>query len=297
MILKNHFIKNYGEKAIRLKKLKLGLMNDNYFCQTHTGEYLLKVYLNKIKEEVAFEVEILERLKQANFISPRLKSSLNGDLISLFQGKPVIVYDYIKGKPLENFDIHLIDAGKYLGKLHQLLQKFKPSFIRKSWDPPYFNKLVLSRRREFLKRSIPNGEFILAFLKKELKKYSFPKLPSGVTHQDLKPENIIVNEGKIAGFIDFDNSYIGAFLHDITTTIIWTCFKGSVLKKDLLRSFIRGYESIRPLTVVERKFFDQALRWRILREIFIGPLVTIKYSAEVPRRLNYFMRIYHKLAN
>lgn len=295
--IKNFLKENYNLDINSIKHLGGGVMNINYLCKTENKNYIFKIYNFKNKEEVNFEVEILEFLKDKKFSSPRLISSIGSAIILFFQNKPCILYDFIDGENVEEITPDLIyKIGKAQANLHNLLKNFKPRYQKYGWDDKelkiLFNKnkkkIAISGSLDFLPH--------MNFVEKELVKYKFPKeLPTRVTHQDIKSENILFRDREISGIIDFDNSYVGVLLHDITTTIIWTCFVDEKLDFELLKAFINGYSKERKLTELEKQYILDSLKFRLVREVFIGPYVTMHLQNISKERADYFMRLYKEL--
>jgi len=295
--IKNFIQEQYGKKALEIKKFKAGVLNDNYLIKTEKGNYVFRIYNFKNKEQVGFEAELLEFLKKKNFPSPKLLADNHNELISNFDNKPCIFYEFIEGERLKNITAAIMgQIGKIMAKLHNLSKNFQPLIKKPTWEPKELRKIAAENKDKMLAIGFPRAKELMDFTEIELAKYSFPEnLPKGITHQDIKPENIIVKSNKIAGIVDFDNSYIGAFLHDITTTIIWTCFKNNKLDKNLMTELLNGYEKERKLTDVEKKYLYPGIKFRLAREVFIGPFVTMHLPELSRERADYFANLYNNL--
>ncbi|MFH1822889.1 MAG: homoserine kinase [Patescibacteria group bacterium] len=289
---------NYNLDIIKVEHLKSGVMNDNYLIiDKDKNKYIFRIYNYKAKEEVTFEIDILNYLNNTDFPNPIVLVAANQEAVLEFNNKPVIIYKFIPGDFIKNITPELLyQTGQVSGKLHKLLQNFQPKINKPTWDPEDLKKLAENNREEMIRRKFPRAEELMDFVQTELAKYNFPEsLPKGITHQDIKPENIIVDNNLITGIVDFDNSYYGQLLHDITTTIIWTCFKDEKLNNDLLAAFLKGYNQERLMTEVEKEFLIPGLKWRLAREIFIGPFVTINFPELSRKRADYFINLYKKI--
>ena len=296
--IKSHVFDHYGLTLASAKRIQAGVMNANFFCEIESGEkYIFKIYNHKSSDEIEFEMEILAELEKNDFISPRVRKWGGNDLWALFDKKPSVLYSFIDGDQVKNVDETLIrNIGGVIGRLHCDLADFVPMAKKSSWDPADIARLVEEHGEEISNRNVPHADAILNFVRTELPKFSFPNLPRGVTHQDIKLENVIVQDGKIVGLIDFDNSYYGELLHDLTTTAIWTCFPGGNLDKKLLTTLIEGYEQKRVISKTEKEIFYDCLRWRLVREVFIGPFVTLDSPEITSERSLYFMSLYGKIS-
>ncbi|MFH1427414.1 MAG: homoserine kinase, partial [Patescibacteria group bacterium] len=289
---------NYNLDIIKVEHLKSGVMNDNYLVEDiEENRYIFRVYNYKKIEEVKFEIEILNYLNNTDFPNPIVLVAANKDAVLEFNNKPAIIYKFIPGDFIKNITPELLfQTGQMSGKLHKVLHDYQPKIYKPTWDPEDLKRLADNNREEIIKRNFPRAEELMDFVQTELAKYNFPEsLPKGITHQDIKPENIIVDNNLITGIVDFDNSYYGQLLHDITTTIIWTCFKDEKLNNDLLTAFLNGYNQERPMTDIEKEYLTPGLKWRLAREIFIGPFVTINFPELSRKRADYFINLYKKI--
>jgi Ser/Thr protein kinase RdoA (MazF antagonist) len=209
-----------------------------------------------------------------------------------------VVYPFLEGKKVRLASPRfLFQLGKIQGRMHEYFMNRGPKSKKHTWDPPALKRLMIENKNRLLKSSFPDAKEFLIFLLHELNACRLPKnLPVGFTHQDIKPENIIARGNQISGILDFDNAYYGVLLHDITTSIIWWCFKKNKLDRKLLRSFLQGYESVRPLTYNERKLLlTDGLKFRLIREMFIGPLTTLDKTSLAVKRARHFLSIYSRL--
>jgi homoserine kinase type II len=288
------FLKDiYGISAKSVDMIDGGLVNTNYKATSENGVYVFKQYNQKSRDEVQFEIDVLQELESSDVPSPQLIMSKSGKVLSEFEGKPYVVYGYIQGNTVESMnELQLKQVGVLMGKLHASLKDFQPSVKKSAWEIDELKKLVKDSTESLHERGYANAKELISFVYSELEKFNFSNiLPKGITHQDIKPENILIHEGSISGIIDFDNSYHGTLLDDIATTIIWTCFEDGELIQSRVDALLTGYESIRPLETEESESFKDRIRFRLLREVFISP-----YAATNPNdanaRSDYFKKLY-----
>ncbi|WP_244833925.1 helix-turn-helix domain-containing protein [Clostridium sp. BJN0001] len=87
----------------------------------------------------------------------------------------------------------------------------------------------------------------------------YPKLPKQIIHRDPNLRNIIVNDEKIAGFIDFELSEKNIRIYDpcyAATSILSEIFnEGKNVEKwfDIYENIILGYDNVCNLTIEEKK--------------------------------------------
>ncbi len=297
--IKDFIKENFSLEIEKIQLIESGVMNANYVVEIQNKEkYIFRVYNNKNKNDVESEVGILQYLSEKDFPSPKLVELDGGKLVYIFDGKPCIFYKYIEGKTgcILTAD-QLRQVGELLAKFHLLARDFEPRNVRKNvWDLDNLKKLVRNSREDVAKSSFSQSKELLDWVGEELKKFSFPSnLPQGITHQDVKPENIVTKKSNVKAFLDFDNTYYGDLLHDITTPIIWTCFKNEKLDNKLLSSYLDGYESVRKISKLEKEYFLEGLKFRLVREVFVGPYAASHFPQITKSRSEYFMKLYEEL--
>jgi homoserine kinase type II len=110
------------------------------------------------------------------------------------------------------------------------------------------------------------------FLTKNLSniKINWPlKLPSGIIHGDLFVDNIFFNKNKLSGVIDFYFAANDFFMYEIAICINALCFdkKNNKFKinKQKVKNLIKGYESVRKITIKEKKSLNILCRGAAIR--------------------------------
>ena len=223
-IIKDFLEKNYGVKAVALSRIKQGVINSNYLVDAGRPDFFLfKIYNLRKPEQVFFELELFEYLEKNAFSSPRVIKNSKKELFSLFELNPCVLLTYIPGHVLKKITPEILyEVGVKLGGLHVLLRDYEQPVEREMRDYRHIKNYVKNDSRKIIENGFPNAENFLVFVNNELDKFDFPEdLPVGITHQDVKPENIILgNSGKIS-FIDFDYAYRGVLLYDIMTAVIF----------------------------------------------------------------------------
>jgi len=78
----------------------------------------------------------------------------------------------------------------------------------------------------------------------------FNNLKTGFTHSDFTKDNILFTESDVK-ILDFDRGRIGYQLQDVGRAIMGFTYEGDSINIDKLKHFIRGYNSIKPITNAE----------------------------------------------
>lgn len=248
----------YGLNVTRMTPFKTGVANANYTIQNPKKAFVLRVYLSRTAADVNAEVAFLEIAAKHRLPVPQPIKNSRDNAVTMINGRPTIIYPLLPGKPLARVTTPILkEIARFQGRLHRASQNKTLRFNKEKWEPKDILRMARENRRA-------------TSLVKELKSFRFPaSLPYGLTHQDIKPENILVLNGHVSGIIDFDNCYDGALLHDVTTSILWLCQRDGRFDQKRIQDFLDAYSAERWLTSIEKKMFDAALRWRVLREVVI----------------------------
>jgi len=95
------------------------------------------------------------------------------------------------------------------------------------------------------------------------------KLPSGIIHGDLFVDNIFFNKDKLSGVIDFYFAANDFFMYEIAICINALCFDYKknkfLINKKKIKNLIKGYESVRKITVKEKKSLNILCRGAAIR--------------------------------
>jgi homoserine kinase type II len=264
----------YNIIPLEIKKIEKGVINSNYFVRTLEKNYLFKIYNLRNVKEVEFELGILEVLKENSFPCPRIVKNKNKMLFCHFNEKPCVLLEYIEGGAPKNLDRDIMNnIGEKVGSLHKLLINYEQKIERPTWEPGDIKKYIANESDNIKKKDFQDAEKFVKIIQEEFEKLNLPDgLPQGMTHQDIKPENVIVDEKGELSIIDFNDCYRGVLLYDIMTSIIWTCFEKKEANTVLIKEYIRGYERERRLSDLEKRYWIEALKFRLLREAFVWPM-------------------------
>ena len=95
---------------------------------------------------------------------------------------------------------------------------------------------------------------------------NWPKnLPKGIIHADLFPDNVFFDKKKISGILDFYFSCYDFLIYDLAITINAWCFNKGKFNQSFFNKIIKGYQSERKLTEIEKTQFNIIIRGASLR--------------------------------
>lgn len=160
-----------------------------------------------------------------------------------------LLLSYIDGEPMELpvDDALIYDMGRKLAMIHQVeLDAFELSKHDRDWSASVKSKIEswISEIEASLPATLVVD--IQAYLNGHITKLNKGGQPC-LIHFDYRPGNILINDGKIVGIIDFENSRGGLAAIDFTkiSNLFWNTYPNS---KSL---FLDGYKSIRKLPELE----------------------------------------------
>jgi homoserine kinase type II len=242
----------------------------------------------------------MTNLYNSNFKCPKPILNKNGNYISEILGKKAAVVSFLEGsakKDLSPENCH--DIGVQTAKLHKITKnlslKRKNNLSLNAWSE-LFNKIEkdCSKIHKNLSKTIKISL-------NEIEKNWPEKLPSGIIHADLFPDNIFFKDDKFTGIIDFYFSCHDFYAFEIAVCLNALCFDG--IKENLsfnvtkARKFIKGYTSVRKLNDDEKKNLKvlaqgASIRFLLTRvfdylNLSEGALLTVKDPVEYLKRLEF----------
>ena len=258
------YLKDYSLGNLNyFKGINEGIENTNYFFKTKSNKYVLTIYENKITERIKeknlfFFVELINFLRKVKFPCPKILYNNKNKQLNSYKNKQFTIIDFVKGKIEKKISIqHCYKLGKILATLHKKTLRFKKerknNFSLNEWSKS-IKKIKLSKKESI-------------FLKKEINyiKKNWPKkLPKGIIHGDLFPDNVFFKNNNIVGIIDLSNACNDFFCYDLSICINSWCYEKK-LNIDKMRNLIKGYNSIRKIKIQEIKYLNLFLRASSLR--------------------------------
>ena len=298
----NVFINQYNVGQVhKFKGIKEGIENTNYFIQTTQGKFILTIYEKRVKKkDLPFFMKLMENLNKNNFQCPKPIKNLKGKYISSIKKKPAALVSFLNGYSKNNLNAdNCYQVGIEVAKFHLITKKLSikrnNSLSLNSWED-LFQKV--KKQCAIIDKNLP---LTIKESLNEVKKNWPKKLPKGIIHADLFPDNIFFKSNQFSGFIDFYFSCNDYYAFEIAICLNALCFDG--LSQNLsfnvtkARKFLKGYSSIRKITKVEKKYFKvlcqgAALRFLLTRvfdflNLSKGAILSVKDPLEYLKRLEF----------
>ena len=248
--------------------IKKGIENTNYLLKTKKEKFILTIFEKRVSnKEIPFFMKLMDNLNQSKISCPKPLKDKNENYLIKLKNKTACVVSFLKGKDKQILNINnCYQVGKIISQMHSITKKLK--FSRKnSMGIKNLNPLLKSIKFKSKKNS--NLEKFLIQNLSNIKKNWPSKLPSGIIHGDLFIDNIFFNKDKLSGVIDFYFAANDFFMYEIAICINALCFDKKKNKfkinKQKVKNLIKGYESVRKITIREKKSLNILCRGAAIR--------------------------------
>jgi homoserine kinase type II len=249
----DHFIAGFDiGRVISSKGIPEGVQNTNYLVTTETGRYILTLYEERTEvSELPFFLGLMEHLSQGGISCPTPLHDRYGRALVELNGRPAALVSFLDGTWIRHPEARHCEAvGAALARLHLVGQSF--AMQRQNdlgpigWRPLYER---FSARADDIALGL--GQLIgteLAHLDARWPK----RLPTGVIHADLFPDNVFFVNGEYSGLIDFYFASTDVLAYDIAICLNAWCFEPDLtfnIKKSA--ALLAGYQRVRSLEPAE----------------------------------------------
>ena len=257
------------------------------------NQYILKKNndLNKLKKSIFVNRSLIsEKVPVAEYVE-----SYSGSLFVEHNGEFYSLMHKLCGSHLDKniSDCMAFYIGTQVAELHKAFNKLKDSAELTNSD--LIEDLHTWILLEINKKSIWVSEQIikecLAF------KCTYDLLPRQQIHRDLHLGNMLFDNGKLSGFLDFDISHINARLFDIAyfgLSILSDSYKdeeGVAKWTDFFNNFLQGYHSENNLTEIEIQSIH--MMCVIIELLFTAYFSSIELEELVPNCVDMLHWIYN----
>ena len=257
-----------------------GSVNTTYLLETPRGRHLLRIDEVKGELEVKRELDLLLFLRKHGFPCPQPIADRKGRHYRELGGKCVSVYRYYDGRvirPERLTSAQLESIGRVLADLHTIGKSYKKGIDNRFSFDRIADVYGEVRRHlpSYFKRTIRTLDDEAEYLQNYLES----KLPKGIIHGDLFPDNLIMKGDKVVAVLDFEAACRGKFIFDLATAVNALCFDGEQYHLKRFEALIAGYEALRALSLAEWDAFPNELRFSAfrftitrLRDFFLKPV-------------------------
>jgi len=246
---------------VSYRGIKDGIENTNYLVITNKKKLILTVFENRVKNSnLPFFLKLMNHSKKFGVKCPEPLKDKSKNFINIINSKSYSIFTFLEGNSKKRWSGEACyKVGRALANFHKVNKNLKIK-IKNDFSVSFWEKLflIIKKKKTF------NTDFIrneLYYIKKKWPN----KLPSGIIHADLFPDNVFFKKNDISGILDFYFSCFDFLIYDLAIVVNAWCFSSGVFQKNKYYKLISGYESIRKLKTSEIESFNIILRGASLR--------------------------------
>ena len=256
------------ERFLSFKGIKQGIENTNYLLKSKNKKYILTIFEKRVsKKEVPFFMKLMDKLYKSKLNCPKPLKNKDGKYLINLKNKTACIVSFLQGKDKKNLNTkNCYDVGRVIAQMHLHTKKIK-LFRKNSMGFKNLNPLLKSIK--FKSKKFTNIDKFLKINFDNIKKKWPKKLPGGIIHGDLFIDNIFFKNNKLSGIIDFYFAANDYFMYEIAICINALCFdkinSKFKINKGKIKNLIKGYESIRNISLKEKKSLNILCRGAAMR--------------------------------
>lgn len=196
--------------------------SNNFKLQTADGSYLLKRLPEKTDVQLRRrQLSLMIWLNEKGGAVPRVVRNKSGEgIVASQDGSHWCLFDFVDGDFFKGGEQELLSTAFEIGRLQRALSTLPDSLkLPKKWDYGTASDAEAFRAASAGKQEWPKifGKETSVFLSEnwdlvlrvsqelEEKNTQIQSAPVGMCHCDLHPHNILMNNGKLSAFIDFES--------------------------------------------------------------------------------------------
>ena len=256
------------EKIVDFRGIKQGIENTNYLLKSRNKKFILTIFEKRVSQkEIPFFMKLMDHLNNFKINCPKPLKNKNGNYLIRIKNKTACVVSFLDGKDKKKLSLkNCFDIGKIVAQMHLSSKKMK-LYRKNSMGINKLNPLLNSIK--FKSKKFVNIEKFLKNNFKDIKKKWPKELPNGIIHGDLFVDNIFFKNNKLSGIIDFYFAANDYFMYEIAICVNALCFdkKNSkfLINKKKVKNLIKGYESIKKISIKEKKSLNILCRGAAMR--------------------------------
>jgi homoserine kinase type II len=243
-----------------------GIENTNYFVTAEKGRFVLTLYERLPAEELPFYLNLMAHLARGGVQAPAPQPDRTGALWSFLNGKPAGLVTRLDGAPAMRPDAEqCAAAGETLGRMHCAVANYRGRLTNRR-GPGWWRQAARAVRT-FL--SSEQNALLAAEIKFQTG-FARMKVPRGAIHGDLFCDNVLFDQGKVSGVIDFGFAATDALAYDLAIAVNDWCSvadgdNAGALDSARVRAMVHAYSQVRAPNEEERTVWPVLLRAAALR--------------------------------
>ena len=249
-------------KLLELQGIASGIENTNYYVTTSNGRFVLTLFEILGAEELPFYLNLMAHLARHGIPCPNPVANRSNDFLGTLNGKPACIVSRLSGKSTAApSGAQCAAIGAMLGQMHIAGQSFSqvmPNPRGAAWraaTAPQIQPFLDARQAALLESEVALQA-----------QQDWASLPQGVIHADLFRDNVLLEENRVSGLIDFYFACSDALIYDVAITVNdWCTHADGTLDVPKAQALLRAYHAVRPLEESESGAWPLLLRAAALR--------------------------------
>ena len=249
-------------QLLELQGIASGIENTNYFVTTSNGRFVLTLFEILTADELPFYLNLMAHLARHGIPCPNPVANRANQFLGTLNGKPACIVSRLSGKSTTApSNAQCAAIGAMLGQMHIAGQSFSqimPNPRGAAWraaTAPQVRPFLDARQAALLENEVALHA-----------RQNWTSLPQGVIHADLFRDNVLLEENRVGGLIDFYFACSDALLYDVAITVNdWCMNSDGTLDVPKTQIFLRAYHAVRPLLDSELGAWPLMLRVAALR--------------------------------
>ena len=243
----------YELQIFNYEPIEQGAGNSNYLLNTNHGKYVLTVFEIE-PNRVVYISKVMLLLEKHKFPAPRLQKLANGEVLTKYHEKSVLVKSYITGYVEAEIDnekvkqvgsalakLHEIPVPDYLPDKHSYVEITYPKFMEQEIDRNY--KTWVEQRYRYLIEKLPS------------------QLPVGLVHGDIFSDNVLFENENFKAILDFEDVSRIYKIYDLGMAVVGLCSEGADIVIKKVRALVDGYQEVRLLEDIEKDSLQLCIEW------------------------------------
>ncbi|TCD06214.1 homoserine kinase [Erythrobacteraceae bacterium CFH 75059] len=271
----------------RAQPIAAGVSNSNWHVHTRRGaartRHVLTVFERRIDPaELPFFLGLVDHLGRGGLPVPAPVPTVSGELWTWHRGKAAALLHFLPGEVIDRPDAaQARSAGRALARIHLRAASFAKG-RRQTLGRAAWRRMLDAVGPDRLATLAPDLPALLAEELAFLDRNWPDRLPSGIAHCDLFPDNVLLDGARVTGLLDFYFAATDFYAYDLAIAVLAWCFdeRDGAFARPRLEAMIAGYEEHRPLLAAERRAMPVLLRGGCLR--FIASRAADWFDADAP---------------
>ena len=269
-------------ELVSYEGIESGVENTNYFLDVSKNgiqkRYVLTLFEFLPEKTLPFFIAFTDELNAGGVSVPNPVRDINGGALHHMKGKPALIAPCFKGKHPTELTTELCrQVGENLARIHLIGQQsslYQENQRGVSWLSEQQQRLHPLLKPEDAKDMAEQWQSITQGLEQAA------NLPKGLIHGDLFHDNVLFEDNRITGVIDFYNACHDWLLYDLAVTANDWCLNTDLtLDSSRCKALFSAYASVRPFTDEEKQLWPLMLRLAAFR-FWVSRIITFLHPEE-----------------